>query len=144
LYSHCSGNTQWDVFIRNSLSVEASAISLSLTSVICIEKYEFIIIGIVSGYAIALRCIYFGKRMCLRKRVCIGEAGVYNGTLSSSTMWELSNLDSDINEMIISKERSKFELTWEDVKQNIAEAIFECKFQYSVSIKLFKNKIKRS
>jgi dihydrolipoamide dehydrogenase len=38
--------------------------------------------------------------------------------------------------MIVSKGRTKFELTWEDVRKNLSEAIFERKFQYAAHIKL--------
>jgi dihydrolipoamide dehydrogenase len=101
------------------------------------ETFDLIVIGGgPAGYAAAMRGIDFGKRVCLIERDRVGGAGVYNGALSSKTLWELSNRVSDINEMIVSKGRSKFELTWEDVKQNLAEAIFERKFQYSAHIKL--------
>jgi len=101
------------------------------------EKFDLIVIGGgPAGYAAAMRGIDFGKRVCLIEMDKVGGAGVYNGALSSKTLWELSNRVSDVNEMIVSKGRSKFELTWEDVKQNLAEAIFERKFQYSAHIKL--------
>jgi dihydrolipoamide dehydrogenase len=38
--------------------------------------------------------------------------------------------------MIVSSGRSKFELSWKDVKKTLDEAIFERKFQYSCHIKL--------
>ena len=91
------------------------------------ETFDLIVIGGgPAGYAAAMRGIDFGKRLCLIERDRLGGSGVYNGTLSSNTLWELSNRVSDINEMIVSKGRSKFELTGEDVRQNIAEALFEC------------------
>jgi len=101
------------------------------------EKFDLVVIGGgPAGYAAAMRGIDFGKRVCLIERDRVGGAGVYNGALSSKTLWELSNRVADINDMIVSKGRTKFELTWEDVKQNLAEAIFERKFQYSAHIKL--------
>lgn len=101
------------------------------------EKFDLVVIGGgPAGYAAAMRAIDFGKRVCLIEKDKVGGAGVYNGALSSKTLWELSNRVADINEMIVSKGRSKFELAWEDVKKNLAEAIFERKFQYSAHIKL--------
>lgn len=101
------------------------------------EKFDLIVIGAgPAGYAAAMRGIDFGKRVCLIEKDKVGGAGVYNGALSSKTLWELSTRVADINDMIVSKGRTKFELTWEDVKKNLAEAVFERKFQYSAHIKL--------
>jgi dihydrolipoamide dehydrogenase len=101
------------------------------------EKFDLIVIGGgPAGYAAAMRGIDFGKRVCLIEMDKVGGAGVYNGALSSKTLWELSNRVADVNDMIVSKGRTKFELSWEDVKKNLAEAIFERKFQYSAHIKL--------
>ena len=101
------------------------------------EKFDLVVIGGgPAGYAAAMRGIDYGKRVCLIEKDRVGGAGVYNGALSSKTLWELSNRVADVNEMIVSKGRKKFELEWEDVKKNLAEAIFERKFQYSAHIKL--------
>ncbi|MEY4571669.1 MAG: hypothetical protein RLZ10_880 [Bacteroidota bacterium] len=101
------------------------------------ERFDLIVIGGgPAGYAAAMRGIDFGKRVCLIEKDKVGGAGVYNGALSSKTLWELSRRTRDVNDMIVSKGRSKFEISWEDVKQNLAEAIFERKFQYSSHIKL--------
>ena len=67
------------------------------------ETFDLIVIGGgPAGYAAAMRGIDFGKRVCLIERDRVGGAGVYNGALSSKTLWELSNRVSDINEMIVS------------------------------------------
>ena len=101
------------------------------------EEFDLIVIGGgPAGYAAAMRGIDFGKKVCLIEKDRVGGAGVYNGALSSKTLWELSNRVSDINDMITSKGRSKFELTWEDVRKNLSEAMFERKFQYAAHIKL--------
>ena len=101
------------------------------------ENFDLIVIGGgPAGYAAAMRGIDFGKRVCLIEKDKVGGAGVYNGALSSKTLWELSNRVADINDMIVSKGRLKFDLPWEDVKKNLMEAIFERKFQYSAHIKL--------
>ena len=43
-----------------------------------------------SGYAAAMRLWDFGKRVCLVERARLGGAGVFDGALSSKTLWELS------------------------------------------------------
>jgi dihydrolipoamide dehydrogenase len=43
-----------------------------------------------SGFAAAMHCWDFGKRVCLIEKGPVGGAGLHNGALSSKTMWELS------------------------------------------------------
>lgn len=101
------------------------------------NKYDVVILGGgPAGYAAAMRAIDFGKRVCLIERGKIGGAGVYHGALSSKTMWELSQRVKNVNEAIVSMGRKKFEISWEEVKKTLDEAIFERKFQYSCHIKL--------
>ena len=83
------------------------------------EEFDLIVIGGgPAGYAAAMRGIDFGKNVCLIEKDRVGGAGVYNGALSSKTLWELASRVADINDMIVSKGRTKFELTWDDVRKN--------------------------
>ena len=55
------------------------------------KHYDLCIIGAgPSGFAAAMRAIDFGKKICLIERKKVGGAGIFNGALSSKTMWELS------------------------------------------------------
>ena len=55
------------------------------------RDYEVCVIGAgPSGYAAAIRCWDFGKRVCIVERDRLGGAGLHNGALSSKTLWELS------------------------------------------------------
>ncbi|MBL1278819.1 MAG: NAD(P)/FAD-dependent oxidoreductase [Fluviicola sp.] len=101
------------------------------------DKYDLIVIGGgPAGYAAAMRGIDFGKKVCLIEKARIGGAGIYNGALSSKTLWELSTRVSFINNTLISGGRSPYRLTWKEVMKVHDEAIFERKFQYSCHIKL--------
>jgi dihydrolipoamide dehydrogenase len=101
------------------------------------EKFDLIVIGGgPAGYAAAMRGIDFQKNVCLIEKDKVGGAGVYNGALSSKTLWEISNKVSNINDTIVSEGRSPFYLSWNEVRKTLAEAIFERKFQYSCHIKL--------
>jgi dihydrolipoamide dehydrogenase len=101
------------------------------------EKFDLVVLGGgPAGYAAAMRGIDFGKRVCLIEKNKVGGAGVYNGALSSKTLWEVANKVSSINETIVSTGRTPYEIPWSDVKKILAEAIFERKFQYSCHIKL--------
>lgn len=100
------------------------------------EKFDLIVLGAgPSGYAAAMRGIDFGKKVCLIEGNKVGGAGIYNGALSSKTLWELSSKVKNVNDTIGKKE-SRFEIPWSKVKQTIDEAVFERKFQYSCHIKL--------
>lgn len=101
------------------------------------EKFDLIVIGGgPAGYAAAMRGIDFGKRVCLIEKDRVGGAGVYNGALSSKTLWEISQKVASVNDTIGGKGREKFFLNWSDVMATVDEAVFERKFQYSCHLKL--------
>ena len=55
------------------------------------EKFDVCVIGAgPSGFAAAMRAIDFGKRVALIERGKVGGAGIFDGALSSKTLWELS------------------------------------------------------
>ncbi|MCC6701147.1 MAG: NAD(P)/FAD-dependent oxidoreductase [Fluviicola sp.] len=99
--------------------------------------YDLVVIGGgPAGYAAAMRGIDFGKRVCLIEKERVGGAGVYNGALSSKTLWEISQKVASVNDTIAGKGREPFYLSWNDVIDTVEEAVFERKFQYSCHIKL--------
>lgn len=100
------------------------------------ERFDLIVIGGgPAGYAAAMRGIDFGKKVCLIEKSRVGGAGVYNGALSSKTLWEISNRVATINEYQTDP-TTTFSLPWKQVMHTLDEAIFERKFQYSCHIKL--------
>lgn len=55
------------------------------------HDYDVCVIGGgPAGFAAAMRCWDFGKRVCLIEKGPLGGAGIHNGALSSKTFWELS------------------------------------------------------
>jgi dihydrolipoamide dehydrogenase len=104
------------------------------------EKYDLIVIGGgPAGYAAAMRAIDFGRTVCLIEKDRIGGAGLYNGALSSKTLWEMSQKVYEVNATIEHLRQEKFEFSWEEVRKTLEEALFERKFQYSCHIKLLQN-----
>lgn len=89
-----------------------------------------------AGYAAAMRGVDYGKNVCLIERDRVGGAGLYNGAMSSKTLWELSQKVANVNDTIVSNGTAPFAITWDQVKKTLEEAIFERKFQYSCHIKL--------
>jgi dihydrolipoamide dehydrogenase len=101
------------------------------------KKFDLVIIGGgPAGYAAAMRGVDFGKNVCLIEKDRVGGGGLYNGALSSKTLWELSRKINTVKETLNSYGKSEFSITWEQVRKTIDEAIFERKFQYSCHIKL--------
>lgn len=55
------------------------------------KKFDLCVIGAgPSGYAAAMRAMDFGKTVALIERKRLGGAGIWDGALSSKTLWELS------------------------------------------------------
>jgi dihydrolipoamide dehydrogenase len=103
------------------------------------EKYDLCVIGGgPAGYAAAMRAIDFGKKVVLIEKDKIGGAGIYNGALTSKTLWELSEKVAAVNENIVHADSKRYDITWEDVMKTMNEAIFDRKFQYSLHMKLLK------
>jgi dihydrolipoamide dehydrogenase len=56
-----------------------------------VHDYDVCVIGGgPAGFAAAMRCWDFGRRVCLVEKGPLGGAGIFNGALSSKTFWELS------------------------------------------------------
>ena len=55
------------------------------------DKFDLCVIGAgPSGFAAVMRAIDFGKKVALIERGKVGGAGLFDGALSSKTLWELS------------------------------------------------------
>lgn len=101
------------------------------------DRFDICVIGGgPAGYAAAMRAIDFGKKVLLIEKDKVGGYGIYDGALSSKTLWELSEKVTEVNDTIVSVGRKRFELSWEEVQKTMNEAIFDRKFQYSCHIKL--------
>lgn len=96
------------------------------------EHYDLIVIGGgPSGYAGAMRAIDFGKRVLLIEKKRIGGAGVYDGVLTSKSMWEQALKTASIREMI-----PDYEVNIESISKIINEAVYERKTQMTLHLQL--------
>jgi len=104
------------------------------------EKYDVCVIGGgPAGYAAAMRAVDFKKKVVLIERDKIGGAGIYNGALTSKTLWELSTQIANSNKRLKEKGvevTNQDTIKYNEVKKVIAEAVFERKFQLQCHIKL--------
>lgn len=97
-----------------------------------LQNFDLIVIGGgPSGYAGAMRAIDFGKKVLLIERKRIGGAGVYDGVLSSKTMWEQALKVDSIREMI-----PDYEADFDKIVKTVNEALFERKTQMTVHMQL--------
>lgn len=104
------------------------------------EKYDLCIIGGgPAGYAGAMRAIDFGKKVVLIEKEKIGGAGLYDGALSSKTLWEFSTQIANVKETLSESALNNFDISYEDFIKSHDTAIFDRKFQLSCHIKLLES-----
>ncbi len=108
------------------------------------EEFDLCVIGGgPAGYAAAMRAVDFGKKVVLIEKHKLGGAGIYNGALTSKTMWELSEKVAHINS-VVNTQKSPYEISWEEVQKTVQEAVFEKKIQYSLHLKLLQTETTNS
>lgn len=96
------------------------------------EHFDLVVIGGgPTGYAGAMRAVDFGKKVLLLEKKRIGGAGLYNGVLTSKTLWEQALKVASIREMIPS-----YEPKFEDFAKIVDEALFERKTQMTIHLQL--------
>lgn len=100
------------------------------------DKYDICVIGGgPAGYAAAMRAIDLGRKVVLVERGRIGGAGLYDGALSSKSLWECSNkfalIKKELNEKGID-----YDITFAEAIKPVKDVIFERKGQLTIHLKL--------
>lgn len=96
------------------------------------EHFDLVIIGGgPSGYAGAMRAVDFGKKVLLVEKKKLGGAGVFDGVLSSKTLWEQALKVASIRDMV-----PDFKPKFEEINKTVNEAVFERKTQMTVHLQL--------
>lgn len=99
------------------------------------EKYDLIVIGGgPSGYAGAMRALDFKKKVLLIEKNRIGGAGVYDGVLTSKTLWEYSMKVNTVRESL-----PNYKVEFETVNRVVKDAIFERKTQMTIHLQLLES-----
>lgn len=101
------------------------------------EKYDLCVIGGgPAGYAAAMRAIDFDKKVILIEKEKLGGAGIYDGALSSKTMWEFSTRYRKVKHDLGTEKSENLDISFEEVKTSIEEAIFDRKFQLTSHLRI--------
>jgi dihydrolipoamide dehydrogenase len=99
------------------------------------ENYDVCVIGGgPAGYAAAMRALDFGKKVILIEKQFLGGAAIYNGALSSKTLWELSR---DVRRLRV-KERGytvkDYEVSYRGIIEEVDRAVEERQYQLSQQV----------
>ncbi len=87
-----------------------------------------------------MRAMDLGKRVLLVERDRIGGTGIYNGALTSKTLWEIAQRVSSTNELMRTRGREPFRLSWDEVTKAMNEAAFERKYLYACHMQLLSSR----
>ncbi len=103
------------------------------------EQFNLVVIGGgPSGYAGAMRAVDFGKKVLIVEKKRIGGAGVYDGVLTSKTLWEQALKIASIRELI-----PEYNVNFETISKTVNEAVFERKTQMTVHLQLLHKQINK-
>ena len=104
------------------------------------EHFDLCVIGAgPAGYAAAMRGLDLGMRTVLIEKERVGGTGIYNGALTSKTLWELSQRVASANEVVRTRGREPFRLSWDEIAKTLNEAVFERKYLYACHMQLLEN-----
>ena len=102
------------------------------------QRYDLIVLGGgPAGYAGAMRALDFGKSVCLIEKEKIGGAAIYNGVITSKTMWEIALKVQEVNELN-QKIHCNIDLTWSDLQNRVKSAIETRASQYQHNAEILK------
>ncbi|MBS1652417.1 MAG: NAD(P)/FAD-dependent oxidoreductase [Bacteroidetes bacterium] len=103
------------------------------------EHFDLVVIGGgPSGYAGAMRAIDFGKKVLLIEKKRIGGTGIYDGVLTSKTLWEQALKVASIREIM-----PNYKPDFDAINKIVNEAVFERKTQMTVHMQLLQNQENR-
>lgn len=93
-----------------------------------------------AGFAAAMRSYDFNNHVCIIEGAYIGGAGIENGALTSKTWWELSKDYSVAKRVDRGYRSSGLEVSYDSVKDTVAKAAQEKRYQILSQIETFAKK----
>lgn len=104
-------------------------------------EYDLCIIGAgPSGYAAAMRAMDLGKRTALIEKNNIGGAGLFDGALSSKTLWEISEAYSIIKSSKMGFSVFESELEYTNIIDEMNSALKEKYYHLKTQIDYYRSK----
>ena len=105
------------------------------------KKYDLCVIGGgPSGYAAVMRAMDFGKKVAFIEKERLGGAGIWNGALTSKTMWELSANYTTSQAIGLGYRAYDSEIVFSEVLNQMNQATFEKYAQLKTQIDYFHRK----
>lgn len=96
------------------------------------DKFDLVVIGGgPAGYAGAMRALDFKKRVLLIEKHKVGGAGLYDGVLTSKTLWEHSMKVAAIRETV-----PGYQVSFDEITKNVRDSVFERKTQMTVHLRM--------
>jgi dihydrolipoamide dehydrogenase len=105
------------------------------------EIYDLCIIGGgPTGYAAAMRALDFNKKVILIEKDRLGGAQVFDGVMASKTLWEYSERIRNVREITRNNDVAE-NLTYDEVSEEVNNAIFERKTQLTYHLRLLQEQL---
>ena len=105
------------------------------------KKFDLCVIGGgPSGFAATMRGLDFGKKVALIEKNKVGGAGIFNGALSSKTLWELSESYKSTRHTDYGYTVNDCDLSYSAVIREMHRAVGEKYAQLREQINYFKQK----
>jgi dihydrolipoamide dehydrogenase len=106
------------------------------------QKYDVCVIGGgPAGYAATVRALDYGKRVLLVEKSRLGGAGIYDGALSSKTLWEIAK---DVSHLHVTDRGYKvhgYDLDFKAIIRTMHEAEAERNEQMRYQLEVFEREI---
>ncbi|MDC1106847.1 NAD(P)/FAD-dependent oxidoreductase [Prolixibacteraceae bacterium] len=103
-----------------------------------IEHFDLVVIGSgPAGFAAAMRAFDFNKKVAIIEAKHIGGAGVYNGALTSKTLWELSADFAIASAVNRGYRASHLTVDYKQVKKTVVKAAKTKQYQMLSQIETF-------
>ncbi|QZT38322.1 NAD(P)/FAD-dependent oxidoreductase [Halosquirtibacter xylanolyticus] len=103
-----------------------------------IEHFDLVVIGSgPAGFAAAMRAVDFNKKVAIVEAKHMGGAGVYNGALTSKTMWELSADFAVASAVNRGYRASHLTVDYKEVKKTVVKAAKTKQYQMLSQIETF-------
>lgn len=104
------------------------------------EQFDLCVIGSgPAGYAAAIRALDFGKKVILVEKSRVGGAGVFNGALSSKTLWEIAKDVNRINRSKRGYRVERYEIDYQSIIETMHEAENDRSSQMVAQLKYFES-----